>query len=70
MFINAIFIFKATLLCKKYHTGGAVGASSCLLIVPNENQNENIVVAVLCNSQDLSEISKFTYEISKIFSQS
>lgn len=48
-----------------YHTGGAVGASSCLLIVPNEKSS--MVVAVICNSQNVSEIVKFTKSVSQIF---
>lgn len=55
-----------------YHTGGAVGASSCLMIVPDsENSNDKTpkgtVVAVLCNSQDVSEIVSFTQSIARIF---
>ena len=58
-----------------YHTGGACGATSCLLIKPYENSpNENIdggvVVAVLCNSQDVAEISKLTFKLASIFSKS
>jgi serine beta-lactamase-like protein LACTB len=60
-----------------YHTGGAVGATSCLLIAPNNKSNYNektdthtpngVCVAVLCNSQDVGDIVKFSYLISKIF---
>lgn len=46
-----------------HHTGGAVGASSCLFIVPDEG----VVVAVLCNSQSLGEIAKFTQSVAKVF---
>lgn len=58
-----------------YHTGGACGATSCLLIKPYENSpNENIdggvVVAVLCNSQDVAEISKLTFKLASVFSKS
>ena len=54
-----------------YHTGGAVGASSCLLIIPKLKENslhENgIVVAVLCNSDTSAGIVNFTREIANIF---
>jgi hypothetical protein len=52
-----------------HHTGGAVGASSCLLIVPGEGSSRpgGLVVAVLCNSQNVAEIVKFTQSISKVF---
>lgn len=54
-----------------YHTGGAVGASSCLLIVPETESSKlkpnGIVVAVLCNSQNVNEISKFSQNIARIF---
>jgi serine beta-lactamase-like protein LACTB len=61
-----------------YHTGGGVGAVSCLLIVPNEaSSNEKhtshpqgLVVSVLCNSQNTNEIVKFARQISNIFSVS
>ncbi len=46
-----------------YHTGGAVGASSCLLVVPGER----LVVAVLCNSQSVGEIVKFTQRVARLF---
>lgn len=46
-----------------HHTGGAVGASSCLFIVPDEG----VVVAVLCNSQSLNGIVKFSQSISEVF---
>ena len=55
-----------------YHTGGACGATSCLLIEPKENfKNEDygVVVAVLCNSQDASEISKFTMRLASVYSE-
>ncbi len=54
-----------------YHTGGAVGASSCLLIKPNENSENGggTVVAIICNTQDLSEISKLANELANIFSK-
>ncbi|CAF0994328.1 unnamed protein product [Brachionus calyciflorus] len=55
-----------------YHTGGAVGASSCLMIVPESSDTfkspKGTVVAVLCNSQNVSEIAKFTLSIARIFS--
>ncbi len=47
-----------------YHTGGAVGATSCLLIVPDQK----LVIAVLCNLQSAGEIVKFTLRISRVFS--
>ena len=54
-----------------YHTGGACGATSCLLVKPEENDNgenaKGVVVAVLCNSQDVSEISKFTMQLASIY---
>lgn len=57
-----------------YHTGGAVGASSCLLIVPeteatNKSELKGIVVAVLCNSQNVNEIAKFSRNIAEIFTE-
>ena len=58
-------------LKRVYHTGGAVGASSCLLIVPKENEKSlypnGIVVVVLCNSDTTLGIVNFTHEIAKIF---
>ncbi len=59
-------------LKRVYHTGGAVGASSCIMIIPKEIESsiENpngIVVAVLCNSDTTSGIVNFTHEIAKIF---
>ena len=64
-------VFDNDALKRVFHTGGAVGASSCLLIVPhndNKSQNSNdIVVAVLCNLDNASGIASFTYEIAKIF---
>ena len=61
-----------------YHTGGAVGAISCLLIVPNKaggseqlskkHHPDGLVVAVLCNSDTAAEIVKLSLGISKIFS--
>jgi hypothetical protein len=57
-----------------YHTGGACGATSCLLIKPCEisstENNGGVVVAVLCNSQDAVEISKFTLKLASVFSKS
>lgn len=54
-----------------YHTGGAVGASSCLMIIPEEENTisglKGTVVAVLCNSQNVSEIAKFSQNIARIF---
>lgn len=55
-----------------YHTGGAVGATSCLLIVPPEKNApketaSGIVVAVLCNAQDVGDIVKFSYNIARIY---
>jgi serine beta-lactamase-like protein LACTB, mitochondrial len=47
-----------------YHTGGAVGATSCLMIVPSNG----VVISVLSNLEDCKGISKFTRKISKIFS--
>lgn len=65
-----------------YHTGGAVGATSCLLIAPQSSTNNSgtgskvsvqtpngICVAVLCNSQDVAEIVPFCFNISRIFSE-
>lgn len=59
-----------------YHTGGAVGATSCLLIKPdNKNLNadkakpQGVVVAVLCNYQDTTEIAKFTLQLAKIYDE-
>lgn len=59
-------------LKRVYHTGGAVGASSCIMIIPKEIESsiENpngIVVVVLCNSDTTSGIVNFTHEIAKIF---
>ncbi len=59
-----------------YHTGGAVGAVSCLLIVPTESSSnseqasnaQGLVVSVICNSQNTNEIVKFARQISLIFS--
>lgn len=54
-----------------YHTGGAVGATTCLLIVPNDEKNDcdvnGLVVSVLCNSQDTRDIVKFSLRIAEIF---
>ena len=53
-----------------YHTGGAVGATTCLLIVPNDSNKHDVnglVVSILCNSQDTREIVKFALNISEIF---
>lgn len=52
-----------------HHTGGAVGASSCLLIVPIEESNKNggLVVSVLCNSQSVGDIAKFTQKVASVF---
>lgn len=50
-----------------YHTGGAVGASSCLLISPNRTKNGGVVVSVLCNTQDVKKIVQFTKSVSQIF---
>lgn len=56
-----------------YHTGGAVGASSCLMIVPEADNTisepKGTVVAVLCNSQNVNEIAKFSQKIARIFTQ-
>ncbi|KAH7643304.1 hypothetical protein HUG17_9995 [Dermatophagoides farinae] len=46
------------------HSGGAIGASSILVIEPD---NE-IVVAIIANLQEANEISKMGMEIGKIFS--
>ncbi len=57
-----------------YHTGGACGATSCLLIKPDDSSNAKnsngggVVVAVLCNSQDVSDISKFTNHLASLYS--
>jgi serine beta-lactamase-like protein LACTB len=60
-------------LKRVYHTGGAVGCSSCLLIVPKDDGNESnpngIVVAVLCNLDNASGIANFTNEIANIFKE-
>ena len=58
------------------HTGGAVGASSVLLIYPREDPKiaENcektpphgIVVAIICNLQNVS-LSQLAQEVAKIF---
>ncbi len=57
-----------------YHTGGAVGATSCLMIIPDRNNDSNktntpngTVVAVLCNSHDSCEIVKFTLKVAEFF---
>ena len=62
-----------------YHTGGAVGCVSCLLIVPSKDINKDhhnnndrakpngLVVTVLCNSDSVVGIANFTSKISKIF---
>ena len=51
-----------------YHTGGAVGASSCLLIAPSSVRTEGgIVVSVLCNTQNLKKIVKFTKSLAELF---
>jgi serine beta-lactamase-like protein LACTB len=62
-----------------YHTGGAMGAVSCLLIIPDnelkiesiealkQKETSGIVVAVLCNSHDVSNIVKFTLKVADYF---
>lgn len=69
---NLCFDKKKQLLRYVYHTGGAVGATSCLLIVPPspdapKETPGGIVVAVLCNAQDVGEIVKFCYDASRIY---
>ena len=59
-----------------FHTGGAVGASSILLILPKEPQNGNsdqqqqppkgVVVAILCNMQGVG-MSELAYKIAQEF---
>lgn len=64
-------------LKRVYHTGGALGATSCLLIVPRNNDNNNksvnypkgIVVAILCNLDNASGIANLCHQISKIYSE-
>lgn len=57
-----------------YHTGGAVGCTSCLLIVPKRDEKVKLevpngyVVSVLCNSQDSRGILNLCLEVVKIFS--
>ncbi len=53
-----------------YHTGGAVGSTTCLLIIPtdsNGNEINGLVVSILCNLQDIREIVKLSLQISDIF---
>lgn len=52
-----------------YHTGGAVGSTTCLLIIPTDTNDEvnGLVVSILCNLQDIREIVKFSLRISDIF---
>lgn len=53
-----------------YHTGGAVGSTTCLLIIPtdsNGNETSGLVVSILCNLQDIREIVKLSLRISDIF---
>ena len=57
-----------------YHTGGAVGAVSCLMIIPDQNAvagdekiPKGLVIAVLVNSQSVSEIVKFTLKVAEFF---
>ncbi len=57
-----------------YHTGGAVGATSCLMIIPDREFDSSekdtprgTVVSVLCNSHDSSEIVKFTLKVAEFF---
>ena len=65
--------------CKKQrfyvsHTGGAVGASSVLLIFPRElddNSNkesppQGVVVAIICNLQNVG-LSKLALDVAKTF---
>lgn len=56
-----------------YHTGGAVGATSCLLIIPDPSEGltppKGLVVAVLCNSDSVAEITKFTLGVAEYFKQ-
>ncbi|WKY07204.1 hypothetical protein Q1695_006988 [Nippostrongylus brasiliensis] len=52
-----------------YHTGGAVGASSVLLIRPNSSESSppsGVCVAMLCNLQDTSLLS-LAKEIEEMF---
>jgi len=46
-----------------YHTGGAVGGSSILLMLPNEE----IVVAIILNIQKVSGIVNTALHIAKTF---
>lgn len=55
------------------HTGGAVGASSVLLIYPRKKENmmadnlpQGVVVAIICNMQSVG-LSKLATDIAKIF---
>ena len=54
-----------------YHTGGAVGATTCILIVPTTSSDKDsadgIVVTVLCNLSECFDIVKLSLKISKVF---
>lgn len=47
-----------------YHSGGAVGASSFLLIVPERE----LVVAVFCNLQDVG-LAELCFEVANAFAK-
>ena len=72
---NVVHDAKSGNLKQVYHTGGAVGASSCLLIIPGHNTNQHsnepngLVVSVLCNTQDVMEIVKFTNRVARLFNK-
>ena len=52
------------------HTGGAIGASSVLLIMPSSESNilppNGVVVSVICNMQSVG-LNKVALKIAKIF---
>jgi serine beta-lactamase-like protein LACTB len=71
---------KENTLKYAYHTGGAMGATSCIMIIPDRNEVDSsllsnkraeprsgTVVVVLCNSHDASEIVKFTHRVAEFF---
>eukprot|EP00092_Neocalanus_flemingeri_P034475 GFUD01037486.1.p1 GENE.GFUD01037486.1~~GFUD01037486.1.p1 ORF type:complete len:623 (+),score=230.90 GFUD01037486.1:36-1904(+) len=54
------------------HTGGAIGASSVLLVAPQPPQEgsrlpQGVVVAILCNMQGIGGLNKLAAEIGKAF---
>ncbi len=58
-----------------YHTGGALGCVSVLMIKPIQNDRisthpSGIAVAIFCNSGDASDIGKLALNITEIFSYS